>query len=96
MQRLFVGNVAYKATEQELREVFERAGVKPTDVKIVTDRQTGNPRGFAFVEVEDGDAERAREVTGVELQGRPLRVDSAHERSDRGGGHGRGGGGRRR
>jgi len=98
--RLYVGNLSYNTDERSLREVFEQEGRKVTEVKLVTDRETGQPRGFAFVEMASpADAEAAiAALNGRELDGRTLKVNEAQERS-RGGGRdgGRGGygGGRR-
>src|SRR5690242_19132713 len=90
--RLYVGNLSYQTNEASLREVFEQEGRKVTEVKIVTDRETGQPRGFAFVEMgSPADAEAAiAALNGRELDGRTLKVNEAQERS---GGGGRGGGG---
>ena len=92
--RLYVGNVSYQTTEASLREVFEQEGRRVSEVKIVTDRETGQPRGFAFVEMASpADAEAAiAALNGGDLDGRSLKVSEAQERS-RGGG-GRGGWGR--
>jgi cold-inducible RNA-binding protein len=95
--RLYVGNLSYQTNEASLREVFEQEGRKVSEVKIVTDRETGQPRGFAFVEMgSPADAEAAiAALNGRELDGRTLKVNEAQERS-RGGGGGGGGGGRGR
>jgi RNA recognition motif-containing protein len=92
-RRLYVGNLAYGVTEAELRESFAEAG-DVVDVKVVLDRDTGRPRGFAFVELSnDGEAARAIEVlNGRELQGRAMNVSEARERTGGGGGGGGGGG----
>jgi cold-inducible RNA-binding protein len=98
--RLYVGNLSYNVTEPELREVFGEGGGNVVEVKIVLDRDTGRPRGFAFVEMgSDGDASKAIEtLTGRLIQGRPINVSEARERTPRagggfGGGYGGGGGG---
>jgi RNA recognition motif-containing protein len=95
-KRLYVGNLSYGVTEAELREVFAEAG-EVVDVKVVLDRDTGRPRGFAFVELSsDGEATRAIEtMNGRELQGRAMNVSEARERTGGGGGGGFGGGGGR-
>ena len=98
--RLYVGNLSYNTDERSLREVFEQEGRKVTEVKLVTDRETGQPRGFAFVEMASpADAEAAiAALNGRELDGRTLKVNEAQERSrggGRDGGRGRYGGGRR-
>lgn len=93
-KRLFVGNLDFSTTEQQLREVFSPYGTL-LDVTLVTDRVTGQSRGFGFVELEDnGAADRAvQELDGSSLSGRALKVNEARERV--GGGGGGGGGGRR-
>ncbi len=84
-KKLYVGNLSFSTTEDELREVFERHG-GVTSVKVITDRETGRPRGFAFVEMQDaqGAAAAMRSLNGTEVGGRNLRVDEAQERQDRG------------
>jgi cold-inducible RNA-binding protein len=93
-RRLYVGNLSYDTTELELKEVFGKFGTV-TDAKVVTDRETGRPRGFAFVEMSsDQEAQEAiAQLSGRELGGRALNVNEAQERSGGGGGGGRGGGG---
>lgn len=93
-KRLYVGNLAYSVTEAELRDVFGEAG-EVVDVKVVLDRDTGRPRGFAFVELSsDGEATKAIEVlNGRDLQGRVMNVSEARERTGGGGGGGGGFGG---
>jgi len=92
-KRLYVGNLSYGVTEADLREVFAEAG-DVVDVKVVLDRDTGRPRGFAFVELgSDGEASRAIEtLNGRELQGRAMNISEARERTGGGGGGGYGGG----
>jgi RNA recognition motif-containing protein len=97
--RLYVGNLSYNVTEAELKEVFAEGGKNVVEVKVVLDRDTGRPRGFAFVEMgSDGEAAQAIEtLNGREIQGRPISVSEARERAARGGGGGGGfGGGRGR
>jgi len=96
--RLYVGNLSYNVTEPELREAFGEDGRNVVEVKIVMDRESGRPRGFAFVEM--GSAEDASAVieslNGRSIQGRPINVSEARERTPRsggGGGYGGGGGG---
>jgi len=91
-KRLYVGNLSYSVTEADLREVFAEGG-NVAEVKVVLDRDTGRPRGFAFVEMEsDAEATKATEVlNGRDVQGRAINVSEARERSGGGGG---GGGGR--
>jgi RNA recognition motif-containing protein len=93
--RLYVGNLSYNVTEPELREVFAENGRNVVEVKIVMDRDTGRPRGFAFVEMgSDDEASQAiQSLTGREVQGRAINVSEARERTPRGGGGGYGGGG---
>ena len=101
--RIYVGNLPFRATEDELRETFSEFG-NVTSASIITDRETGRSRGFGFVEFsDDADGENAiKEMNGKDMQGRPLVVNEARERQPRsggggGGGYGGGGGrGRRR
>jgi cold-inducible RNA-binding protein len=95
--RLYVGNLSYTVTEAELREVFAEGGKNVVEVKIVLDRDTGRPRGFAFVEMgsEQEATQAITTLAGREIQGRPINVSEARERGARGGGGG-GGGGRSR
>jgi RNA recognition motif-containing protein len=92
-KRLYVGNLAYSVTEADLREVFTETGTV-ADVKVVLDRESGRPRGFAFVEMSTDDeaAKAMQTLNGREIQGRAISVSEARERS--GGGGGGGGGGR--
>jgi len=94
--RLYVGNLSYNVTEPELKDVFAENGRNVKEVKVVLDRDTGRPRGFAFVEMTtDAEAAQAIEtLNGREIQGRPINVSEARERAPRGGGGGFGGGGR--
>ena len=92
-RRLYVGNLSFGTTELELREVFGQYGTV-AETKIVTERETGRPRGFAFVEMgSDREAKEAiDQLNGRELGGRALTVNEAQERSgggNRGGGRGR-------
>ncbi|HNT34187.1 MAG TPA: RNA-binding protein [bacterium] len=93
-KRIYVGNLAFSTTESELRELFEQFG-QVDSVNVVSDRQTGRSRGFAFVEMESEAADASiRELDGKDFGGRNLKVNEAKPREDdrRGGG---GGGGRR-
>jgi cold-inducible RNA-binding protein len=94
-KRLYVGNLSYNTTELDLRDLFAQFGTV-ADAKLVTDRDTGRPRGFGFVEMStDAEATAAiADLNGRELQGRALTVNEAQERSGGGGGRGGGGGGR--
>lgn len=82
-KRLYVGNIPYQTSEEQLRSLFEDAGGKVAEVKIVTDRDTGRPRGFAFVELEsDAQAEAAvGALNGRSFGGRPLTVSEARDRN---------------
>lgn len=95
--RLYVGNLPFDADQEQIRELFSREGRSVTEVKLVTDRDTGRPRGFGFVEMGSAqDADGAiRELNGRDFGGRPLTVNEAKERSGGGGGFG-GGRGRSR
>jgi RNA recognition motif-containing protein len=92
--RLYVGNLSFNTSEATLRQAFEQGGHKVVEVKIVTDRDTGQPRGFGFVEMATpADAQAVMAAwDGQQLDGRSLKVNEAQERS--GGGGGGGGGGR--
>jgi cold-inducible RNA-binding protein len=99
MKNLYVGNLPHSTTEAELRGLFEAHGAVEK-VSMVTDRETGRSRGFAFVEMTDaGEAEKAiAALNGTELQGRALKINEAKPKTDRpggggGGGRGFGGGG---
>lgn len=90
---IYVGNMSYDTTEDDLREAFSAFGTV-TSVSIIMDRETGRPRGFAFVEMAS-DEEGKAAIEGLNLQkigGRSVTVNEARPREDRGGG---GGGGRR-
>ena len=80
--RLYVGNLPFSADESAVRSLFEQNARKVQEVKLVTDRDTGRPRGFGFVEMENGeDADKAiRELNGYEMGGRRLNVNEARER----------------
>jgi cold-inducible RNA-binding protein len=91
-KRLYVGNLGYGTTEVNLREHFGQAGTV-TEVKVMLDRESGQPRGFAFVEMSsDAEAQNAiSQLDGRDLDGRALKVNEAQERSSGGGGGGGGG-----
>jgi RNA recognition motif-containing protein len=94
-KKLYIGNLPYSITEAELRELFERHGTVAS-VNVITDRETGRARGFAFVEFEDANSAQAamQALDGTQVGGRTLRVNEANERGGGGGGgRGRGGGG---
>jgi RNA recognition motif-containing protein len=94
-KRLFAGNLDFSTTEHELRDVFGAFG-NVVSAKVITDRETGQSRGFGFIEFEDDEgAKRAvSELDGSSLNGRSINVNEARERGSGGGGF-RGGGGRR-
>ncbi len=80
---IFAGNLSFDTTEAELRELFEEHGTVDT-VKMITDRETGRSRGFAFVEMESAGGEAAiKALNGKDVQGRTIRVDQAEERKPR-------------
>jgi RNA recognition motif-containing protein len=91
MKNIFVGNLSFGTTEQDIRSLFEAHG-SVDRVNIVTDRDTGQPRGFAFVEMtNDAEGDRAIDaVNGKEVGGRALNVNEARPKSEGGGGGGRG------
>lgn len=92
-RRLYVGNLSFDTTELGLRDAFGQVGTV-AEAKIVMDRDTGRPRGFAFVEMSsDEEAQNAiAQLNGRELDGRTIKVNEAQERTGGGGGGGYGGG----
>lgn len=90
-KRIYVGNLSFSATSGDVQTLFEEFG-SVTEVHLVTDRQTGQPRGFGFVEMPDEEAaDRAiAALNNQDFQGRNLKVNEARPRESRGGG-GRGG-----
>ena len=84
MKKIYVGNLPFTATEDEVRELFAQHGAVES-VRLINDRDTGRPRGFGFVEMEDVSAAIAA-LNGAEFGGRTLRVDEARPREDRPGG----------
>jgi len=104
VKKLYVGNLPFSATEDQLQEWLSQAGVTAAAINLIRDRFTGQSRGFAFVEINsDEDAERAvNALNGQNLGGRNLVVNEARPQTERGGGGGgrggygggRGGGGR--
>ncbi len=86
MTTIYVGNLPFSATEQDVRAMFEQHG-DVSSVSLVSDRGTGRPCGFCFVEMPDDAAPAAiAAVNGQPLQGRPLRVNPAQQRLRQGGG----------
>lgn len=92
-RKLYVGNLPYSATEQTLHETFGQIGTVDS-VNLITDRDTGQSKGFGFVEMSsDSEAQKAiQELNGTALEGREIKVNEAKPKAPRGGG-GRGGGG---
>ena len=92
MKKLYVGNLSYRATESTIRSLFENYGAVDT-VNLITDRNTGQSKGFGFVEMtNDAEAQRAiSALNGKEIDGRALTVNEARPKEERSGG----GGGRR-
>ncbi len=86
MKRIYVGNLSFASTETELRELFGQYG-PVASVNLITDRETGQPRGFAFVEMESGAETAIRALDGKEISGRTLKVNEARPREERRGGH---------
>jgi RNA recognition motif-containing protein len=82
-KRIYVGNLPFSATEQEVREMFEAHGTVH-EVSLITDRDTGRPRGFGFVEMDDDGATAAiNALNGTSMGGRALNVNEARERQAR-------------
>jgi len=95
MAKIYVGNLPFTATDADIRTLFSQHGTVES-VSLPTDRETGRPRGFGFVEMSQADAARAiQSLNGQDMGGRPLRVNEAQDkpRSGGGGGGGRPGGG---
>ena len=93
--RLFVGNLPFDATEPQIRDLIAAGGRNVTSVKVVTDRDTGRPRGFAFVDLDTEEAAKAAitELNGKDFGGRALVVNEAQEKPGGAGGGKFGGGG---
>lgn len=85
MTKLFIGNLSYQTTDDQLREAFAKAGSSIVSAEVVTDRMSGRSRGFGFVKFDnDEDAQAAISMwDGKELDGRPLKVNVAKPREDR-------------
>jgi RNA recognition motif-containing protein len=94
VKKIYVGNLPFSATEAEVSALFSKHGTVHS-VALINDRETGRPRGFGFIEMDDAAVEAAiRELDGYEMDGRNLRVNEAQDRRSGGGGGGGGGGGR--
>lgn len=95
MKKLYVGNLSFKATEEQLQALFAESGVQPDSLTLLRDRFTGQPRGFGFAEVrDDAEAEKAiAALNGREFMGRALVVNEARPQREGGGGGGGGRGG---
>ena len=90
-KKIYVGNLPFSATDDEVRELFAAYGTVES-VNLITDRETGRPRGFGFVEMSDGGDEAIQALHQTDMGGRSLNVNEARPRTDRP----RGGGGHRR
>lgn len=93
LKKLYVGNIPYATTEEELRAFFEQSGLQVASVTLIRDRMTGNPKGFGFVETNSEDEARTaiEKLNGQNFMGRNLIVNEARPPRDFGGGGGRGG-----
>src|SRR6185295_18661907 len=91
-KRIYVGNLSYQTTDGDLTTLFEQCG-QVESVNVITDRDTGRSKGFAFVEMSGEDADKAiTQFNGTEVNGRALTVNEARPREDRSSGGNRGGG----
>ena len=89
MKKIYVGNLPFSATDEELTQLFGKHG-EVHSVALINDRETGRPRGFGFIEMDDSAATAAiSALDGHELDGRALKVSEAQDRKPRGGGGGR-------
>ena len=95
-KKLYIGNLPFSTTEDELRSAFAAHG-GVSSVSVIMDRETGRPRGFAFVEMDEASAAQAaiRALDGTDFGGRNIKVSEAQDRRGGGGGGGGGGGDRR-
>lgn len=80
--RIFVGNLPFSASDQEVRDLFAEYG-SVAAVDLITDRETGRPRGFGFVEMEDGAEEAIQNLNQYQMGGRALNVNEARPREER-------------
>jgi RNA recognition motif-containing protein len=92
VKKLYVGNIPWTMTEDQVKAYFSTIG-EVKSVNIITDRETGKSRGFCFVEMENAD-EAITQLNGKDYEGRPLKINEAKEREPRSGGSGGGGGGK--
>jgi RNA recognition motif-containing protein len=90
-KKIYVGNMPFSSTEDQIQDLFSQYGTV-TSVSVITDRDTGRPRGFAFVEMDDGADEAINALNNYDLDGRSLNVNEARPRESRG----QNGGGRNR
>ena len=97
MKKLYVGNLSFKATEEQVQALFAEIGIQPDSLTLLRDRFTGQPRGFGFAEIhDDGAAEKAiAALNGKDFLGRALVVNEARPQREGGGGGGGGRGGDR-
>jgi RNA recognition motif-containing protein len=93
-KNLYVGNLPFNTTADDLREAFSQHGTVAS-AAVISDRETGRSRGFGFVEMSDGGEAAIAALDGQDFQGRRLTVNEARPRAERTGGGGYGGGGRR-
>jgi cold-inducible RNA-binding protein len=93
VKKLYVGNLSFKATEEQVHELFAEVGANPDSLTLLKDRFSGQPRGFGFAEFQDdAEAEKAiAALNGRDFMGRALIVNEARPREGGGGGGGRGG-----
>ena len=82
-KKLYVGNLSFETTENDLKDLFNQAGSVET-VRIITDRDTGRSKGFGFVEMQQGGDKAIAEMNGKDFKGRSLTVNEARPRDDRG------------
>lgn len=79
MTSVYVGNLPFSATEEDLQALFDQHG-RVDSVKLISDRETGRPRGFGFVEMDEAGATAAiSALNGTDMEGRPLRVNEAKQ-----------------
>lgn len=91
-KNLYVGNLSYDTTSDDLRDAFSEHGTVQS-AQVIIDRDTGKPRGFGFVEMSDGAEAAIKALDGTQLQGRTITVNEARPRQERSGGGGGGRGG---